>query len=85
MTSPESPIATALAETHKQVTGEEATIGFTNGYNDGDFLVNDLKIPTVNYGPGESPRSHTLEEKLRIDHLLTAVRVYLQTALVLSA
>lgn len=80
LTPPDSPVAQSLARSHQAQTGEEIVIGFTNGYNDGDFLVNDLGIPTVNYGPGESARSHTAEEKLRIDHLLTAVRVYLRTA-----
>lgn len=84
LTSPTSPIAQAIAKAHKTETGEAVDIGFTNGYNDGDFLVNDLGIPTVNYGPGESARSHTAEEKLRIDHLLTAVRVYLRTAIELA-
>ena len=81
ITSPASPISQAVAHAHQVQTGENVQIGFTNGYNDGDFLVNDLGIPTVNYGPGESPRSHTAEEKLRIDHLLTAVRVYMRTAI----
>jgi acetylornithine deacetylase/succinyl-diaminopimelate desuccinylase-like protein len=81
LTSPKSPVAQALTSAHKQATGKEVKLGYTNGYNDSDFLVNDLGIPTVNYGPGESARSHTLDEKLRIDHLLTAVRVYLLAAL----
>jgi len=81
LTSPTSQISLSLARAHLSQTGQQIEIGYTNGYNDGDFLVNDLGIPTVNYGPGESPRSHTAEEKLRIDHLLTAVRVYIRTAL----
>jgi len=80
-TPPDSPVALAISKAHQSVTGHQVSIGYTNGYNDGDFLVNDLSIPTVNYGPGESPRSHTVEEMLNIDHLLTAVRVYLHTAL----
>ena len=47
-------------------------------------MINDLNIPTVNYGPGESHRSHTAHEQLRIDHLLTCVRVYLSTALLMA-
>jgi acetylornithine deacetylase/succinyl-diaminopimelate desuccinylase family protein len=81
LTSPSSPISQAIAHAHQIQTGETIKIGFTNGYNDGDFLVNDLGIPTVNYGPGESQLSHTANEKLRIDHLLTSVRVYLRTAM----
>jgi acetylornithine deacetylase/succinyl-diaminopimelate desuccinylase family protein len=85
LTSPESPLAKAIAQAHYSVSKQDVTIGYTNGYNDGDFLVNDLGIPTVNYGPGESHRSHTAKEMLRIDHLLTAVKVYLKTALILTS
>jgi acetylornithine deacetylase/succinyl-diaminopimelate desuccinylase family protein len=85
LTPPDSPIAKAIAAAHQAETGGAIDIGFTHGYNDGDFLVNDLGIPTVNYGPGEGRRSHTVEEKLRIDHLLTATRVYLRTALMMAS
>lgn len=84
LTSPDSPVARAVAAAHQAVTGKAVDVGYTHGYNDGDFLVNDLDIPTVNYGPGESFRSHTVEEQLRIDHLLTATRVYLRTALMMA-
>lgn len=84
-TAPDSAVARALAAAHRSVTGAAVEIGYTHGYNDGDFLVNDLGIPTVNYGPGESARSHTAAEKLRIDQLLSAARVYLQTALELGS
>ncbi|MFQ5921876.1 MAG: M20 family metallopeptidase [Anaerolineales bacterium] len=81
LTPPDSPVAQAVAEAHRAETGQAVDIGYTHGYNDGDFLVNDLGIQTVNYGPGESARSHTDEEQLRIDHLLTAARVYTRAAL----
>lgn len=84
MSSPGSEIAKAISEAYRQETGEEVKITFTNGYNDGDFLNNDLKITTVNYGPGESNRSHTVEEKLLIDHLVTARRVLVRTILAIA-
>jgi acetylornithine deacetylase/succinyl-diaminopimelate desuccinylase-like protein len=84
LTPPDSPVARAVAAGHQAVTGDAVEVGFTHGYNDGDFLVNDLGIPTVNYGPGEGFRSHTVQEQLRIDHLLTATRVYLRTALMMA-
>jgi acetylornithine deacetylase/succinyl-diaminopimelate desuccinylase-like protein len=85
LTPPDSPVAQAVAAAHQAETGQMIDIGYTHGYNDGDFLVNDLGIPTVNYGPGEGVRSHTVEEQLRIDHLLTATRVYLRTALMMAS
>ena len=81
LTPPDSPVARAVAAAHQAVTGQAVEVGYTHGYNDGDFLINDLGIPTVNYGPGESARSHTVEERLRVDHLLAAVRVYVHAAL----
>jgi acetylornithine deacetylase/succinyl-diaminopimelate desuccinylase family protein len=84
LTPPHSPVAQAVAAAHQAETGESVEVGYTHGYNDGDFMVNDLDIPTVNYGPGEGFRSHTVQEQLRIDHLLTAARVYLRTALMMA-
>ncbi len=84
MSPPDSALAKVVSEAHLQETGEEVKITFTNGYNDGDFINNDLQIMTVNYGPGESNRSHTVEEKLRIDHLVTARRVLVRTILAIA-
>ena len=70
-------------EAHRQVTSQAVELGYNNGYLDMDFLVNDLSIPTLNYGPGHDALCHTDEERLSIDHLLTAVQVYALTALAL--
>ena len=48
-----------------------------------DFLINDLGIPCVNYGPGEEALCHTLEERLDVAQLTAAARVYALTALAL--
>ena len=85
MSPPDSKIAQAISAAHKAETGHDVKLTYTHGYNDGDFLNNDLRIPTVNYGPGESNRSHTTEEKLRIDHLLTAVRVFMRTIVTMNS
>jgi acetylornithine deacetylase/succinyl-diaminopimelate desuccinylase-like protein len=84
MSSPDSRVAQAVAAAHLAETGQEVTRSYTDGYNDGDFLNNDLGIPTVNYGPGESSRSHTSEEKLRLDQLEIAARVLLRSAVSLT-
>ena len=41
-----------------------------------DFLINDLGIPTVQYGPGDGELCHTDRERLDIRQLETAVSVY---------
>jgi acetylornithine deacetylase/succinyl-diaminopimelate desuccinylase family protein len=83
-TSGSSPVAQAIQAAHRHVHGEPASLGYTNGYMDMDFMVNDLGIPTLNYGPGEPGMSHTAHERLRIDQLVTAARVFALTALQLA-
>jgi acetylornithine deacetylase/succinyl-diaminopimelate desuccinylase-like protein len=46
-----------------------------------DFLINDLGILTIQYGPGDSNLCHTDEERLSISQLLDATRVYAGVAL----
>jgi acetylornithine deacetylase/succinyl-diaminopimelate desuccinylase family protein len=72
----ETPLTRVLAAAHEQVTGQALEVGYYNGYLDMDFLVNDLSIPTVNYGPGADELSHTDEERLDVSQLLAAARVY---------
>lgn len=79
-----SRVARALCAAHRAVHGADPTLGFTNGYMDMDFMVNDLGIPSVNYGPGEPGMSHTPRESLRIDQLLAATRVLALAALALA-
>jgi acetylornithine deacetylase/succinyl-diaminopimelate desuccinylase-like protein len=62
---------------HVQVVGSAPELYFTDGYNEMDFLINDMGIPTVQYGPGDSRLCHTNEERLAISDLLTCTRVYL--------
>ncbi|MCC7163652.1 MAG: ArgE/DapE family deacylase [Anaerolineae bacterium] len=83
-TSGSSPIAQAVRFAHQEICGEPAVFGYTNGYMDMDFMVNDLGIPSINYGPGEPGMSHTAHERLRIDQLVTATRVFALAALQLA-
>jgi len=81
VTPTDAAIVKALKRAHQAVVGESVELGYTNGYMDMDFLVNDLGIPTANYGPGDTVFSHTDHERLDIDELLKATRVYALAAL----
>ena len=63
---------------HARVAQQPAQYAFTDGYNEMDFLVNDLGIPTVQYGPGDSRLCHTDEEKLDVAQLLACTLVYVK-------
>jgi len=62
---------------HTRVVGRVPERYFTDGYNEMDFLVNDMDIPTVQYGPGDSGLCHSNEERLDVLELVACVRVYL--------
>jgi acetylornithine deacetylase/succinyl-diaminopimelate desuccinylase family protein len=76
-----SPVAQAVQQSFRQLKGKEVTLGYTHGYMDMDFTVNGLGIPTVNFGPGETKYAHTVDERLGVDDLLGATRLYVLAAL----
>jgi acetylornithine deacetylase/succinyl-diaminopimelate desuccinylase-like protein len=79
----DNPLTAAVGEAHRQVTGSVPEVAYSDGYLDMDFLVNDLGIPTINYGSGEESLCHTAEGRLRVAQLLAATRVYAKAALAL--
>ncbi len=81
VTPQRAAIREMVARHHATVTGSPVEVYFTDGYNEMDFLINDLGIPTVQYGPGDSRLCHTDEERLDIAQLVKATRVYARLAL----
>ena len=49
---------------------------FCNGYNDMDFLVNDLGIPTLVYGSGDGRMAHTAHEEVDVDVVCRTAEVF---------
>ena len=76
MTEIDSTLVHVVKKTHQEHAGVFPEIYFTDGYNEMDFLINDLAIPTVNYGPGDGGLCHTDHERLDIRQLETAASVY---------
>jgi acetylornithine deacetylase/succinyl-diaminopimelate desuccinylase-like protein len=74
-------ISKMVAQEHQDVIGSPVDVYFTDGYNEMDFLINDLGIPTVQYGPGDNALCHTDEERLSIKELVDATHVYMGLAL----
>jgi acetylornithine deacetylase/succinyl-diaminopimelate desuccinylase len=65
-----------VKEAHKAAIGTDPVLFFTDGYQEMDFLVNDLGINAVQYGPGDSSLCHTDNEHLDIAQLDSCARVY---------
>jgi len=83
---PEAPIVKACRAAHRTVTGEDAAIGSTAGFEDAHFLL-DAGIPTAMYGPyrrtaaNEDPHftvSGMADESVDLDDVARAARIYAQ-------
>ncbi|MCD6123375.1 MAG: M20 family metallopeptidase [Spirochaetales bacterium] len=79
LTDMESEIVTAVKNAHRSVLKNETKVYFTDGYNEMDFLINDLGIPAVQYGPGDAGLCHTNDEMMDITQLKNAANVYTET------
>jgi acetylornithine deacetylase/succinyl-diaminopimelate desuccinylase family protein len=79
-----SAVAQSIQMAYRDLYEKDVTLGYTHGYMDMDFTVNGLKIPTVNFGPGETKYAHTIDERLGISDLLGATRMYVLSALDLA-
>jgi acetylornithine deacetylase/succinyl-diaminopimelate desuccinylase-like protein len=71
-----SQIVDYMKQSHLKVANQEPLVFFTDGYQEMDFLVNDLGIETIQYGPGDSSLCHTDNEKLSISDLSVCTEVY---------
>lgn len=70
------PEVSGLKKLCDEVLGFESRVYFTDGYNEMDFLINDLGINTIQFGPGDSARCHTDDEYLDIEQLQKCTDVY---------
>lgn len=52
------------------------TKAFANCYYDMDFLVNDLGIPTLVYGPGDGRLNHSAREAVAVDDVCRAAEIF---------
>jgi acetylornithine deacetylase/succinyl-diaminopimelate desuccinylase-like protein len=46
------------------------------GISDARFYLNDAHVPTVILGPGDLRVAHTHDERVEVDELVTAARIY---------
>ena len=78
LTEINSKIVEYVTKAHSIVKGSDPVVFFTDGYQEMDFLVNDLGIESIQYGPGDSSLCHTDYEQLSISDLESCSGVYLE-------
>jgi len=72
--SPESEIVKTVLESGERALGRKVEIMAGIGANDSRHLVNQAKIPAVVFGPGGLDQSHTLDESIQIENLISNVK-----------
>ncbi|MBI4280188.1 MAG: ArgE/DapE family deacylase [Armatimonadetes bacterium] len=81
-----SPLGTALAEAHREVTGTRVERTGISGYTDAAILAVIQHNPhCFVYGPGFFQQAHTVDEFVPVEHLRTAAHVLTRAAEMLLA
>ncbi len=72
--SPDSEIVKTILETGERALGRKVEIMAGIGANDCRHLVNQGNIPAVVFGPGGLDQSHTVDESIQIENLISNVK-----------
>ncbi len=76
----DSPLFSFLEEAAAKSGLSKLDKAFASCYYDMDFLVNDLGIPCLVYGPGDGRLNHSAAEAVSIDHVCQAADIYCHLA-----
>jgi acetylornithine deacetylase/succinyl-diaminopimelate desuccinylase-like protein len=71
-----SPVFAIAALAHESVTKNKLGSYITDGYADLDFLINDMGIPSIIYGPGNPRLCHTAQERVSLEETALTSRFY---------
>ena len=64
-----------MASSVRRVRGTPTVFSVSTGFNDMHFFGNELKIPTVGYGPvGED--IHAVDERASVRELVSTAKIY---------
>ncbi len=72
--SPESEIVKTILKSGETALGRKVEIMAGVGANDCRHLVNQGKIPAVVFGPGGLDQSHTIDESIQIENIISNVK-----------
>jgi succinyl-diaminopimelate desuccinylase len=72
---PATPFAAALRASVARVRRRPAQFTVSTGFNDMHFFANELKLPTLGYGPG-GENYHAIDERAKLKDLVEAATIY---------
>lgn len=74
--SQDSPVFAIAKKAHELVTKQQLGSYITDGYADLDFLINDMGIPSIIYGPGNPRLCHTAQERVSLEETVQTCKFY---------
>ncbi len=81
--NPDSPLVAGLSRAIKEVVGEEPKLKGKAGCTDASHLVHKARIPSVCFGPGLEDTAHAANERVALEKVVTAAKVYARSAMIL--
>ena len=80
---PESPLVKGLSQAVREVVGETPKLKGKAGCTDASHLFHKAQIPSVCFGPGLEDTAHTANERVALEKVVQAARIYACAALIL--
>jgi succinyl-diaminopimelate desuccinylase len=79
----DSLLSQTVATCHARVYGREPSIAISPGFNDTHYMIREMGIPALTYGPGTTGTAHTPDEYIVIEDLTKTTQTLVQVALTL--
>ena len=80
--SPEEPVVKSCVRAYQEIFGHEPKIGVFPGGNDGRFMINQGHFPAISaFGPGLLHLCHGPDERVPVEDIIRATKVYAVAAL----
>jgi len=81
--NPDSPLVRGLSRAIKEVIGEAPKLKGKAGCTDASHLVHKAQIPSVCFGPGLEDTAHTANERVALEKVVQAAKIYARAAMIL--
>ncbi len=77
----EDALVISMAQTAASVLDRSIPVGYWSFSTDGVYTVNEARIPTIGFGPGDPDCSHSVEEYVVIQDVVLAAQIYAKFAM----